>query len=473
MVSTENKEYDIAVVGAGPGGYTAAIYAAQKGLKVALIEGSKTLGGTCLNVGCIPSKALIESSHLYHKLVTEGKEHGLNVDGLSFDWTQIQKRKNSVVRRLTQGIASLMKKNRVEVIQGWAKFVNKNALEIATESQEKILVKAKNIIIATGSTPTELPHIPSDGINVLNSTHILSLDKIPQSLCIIGAGVIGLEMATIYSAFGTKIHIIEALPQLLPLFDSDISGTLKEELTAQGCNFHLGCKVSSVKTVAENNLILNYQDEDGQTHSIECEKVLSVVGRKPNSHNLNLEQLGINITREGFIPVNTGGQTTTGTIWAVGDVIGQPMLAHKAEEEAKQVVDSIVDGVLHPFHHQIPSVIYTHPEVASLGLSEQNMKNKGYEYNKGKFPFLASGRALSSGNSKGFVKVITDKYTDEIVGISIIGEQASELIGEATVILGFKATAEDVSRLCHAHPTLHETIKEACSLAHRGKTINY
>ena len=451
--------FDVVVIGGGPGGYVAAIKLAQLGMKVACVEGRKTLGGTCLNVGCIPSKTLLEFSEKYHAsqhLI----ESGIFTGKVGLNFENLMKKKEEIVTSLTSGIAGLFKKNKVERIEGFAAF--KDANTIIVNGQE---VQAKNFIIATGSVPTVLPNIKIDEEVIVTSTGALSLKKIPKKMVVIGAGVIGLEMASVYARLGTSVEVIEFLPVITPSMDSEISKAFKKILESQDIKFRMETKVSEVVRVGEKVQVSLEDVKTSEKAGIVSDVVLVAIGRKPFTEGLGLEKIGIKMNERGFILTDKHLKTNVSNIYAIGDVVTGPMLAHKAEEEGIAVAETIAGKAGHVNYNLIPNIIYTHPEVASVGKTEEELKKEGREYSIGKFPFLANSRAKAVDDTDGFVKVLADKKTDEILGCHIIGRNAGDMIHEIVVAMEFFASSEDVARTCHAHPTLNEAVKEACLAA--------
>lgn len=452
--------FDVIVIGGGPGGYVAAIKLAQLGFKVACVEGRKALGGTCLNVGCIPSKTLLEFSEKYYStknlIAKELFEGEINPN-----FHALMQKKESIVASLTNGIAGLFKKNKVERIEGFAKF--KSATTIIVEEREYY---AKNFIIATGSCVTQLPGVVIDEEKIVSSTGALSLKKIPEKMLVIGAGVIGLEMGSIYSRLGSKVEVIEYLPIITPSVDAELAQSFKKILESQGITFRMKTKVISV-SVKEDGLpkMVVENTETAEQVSLSADIVLVAIGRKPFIEGLELQNLGVRQNEKGFIIVDNQFRTAISNIYAIGDVIPGPMLAHKAEEEGIAVAEILAGKAGHVNYNVIPSVIYTHPEVASVGKTEGELKAEGIEYNVGKFPFMANSRAKAVDDTDGFVKILAEKNTDKILGVHIIGKNAGDLIHEAVVAMEFYASSEDIARSCHAHPTLNEAIKEACLAA--------
>lgn len=448
--------YDVVIIGAGPGGYVAAIRAAQKGLSVACIEKEKTLGGTCLNVGCIPSKALLHSTEYFEKVAKEGEEHGIFAEKLRVDLTRMMERKSKVVKGLTDGIAFLFKKNKVDWIQGEASFVTPNTLQVGDQK-----VEGKSIIIATGSEPTPLPFLPFDEKVVLSSTGALSLPKIPKKMLIVGAGVIGLELGSVYKRLGSEVEVVELMDRVIPPFDHDLSKAAGQIFKKQGIKFHLSAKVKSGKVDGGVTLEL-----DNLTLKGDC--VLVSIGRRPYTANLGLEKIGLS---EGQIPVDGCFQTRVPNVYAIGDVVDGPMLAHKASEEGIAVIDYLAGEKTALNYMAIPNVMYTWPEVAAVGLTEQEAKQKGLELQIGSFPFKANPRARCSGDAQGLVKVIAEKKSQKIIGLHIIGPSASEMIGEGVLAIEKGMTLSQLAHASHAHPTCSEAIKEA-ALSALGQAIH-
>jgi dihydrolipoamide dehydrogenase len=459
------QTYDVVVIGAGPGGYVAAIKAAQLGLKVACIEKSKTLGGTCLNVGCIPSKALLDSSEKYHELMHSFADHGIKAQHVTFDLKQVMSRKDSVVSNLTAGIAGLFKKNKVTHIFGSAKIVKQGVVQVDNET-----LHAKNIVIATGSVPIDLPGIEVDEERIVSSTGALSLTEVPKHLVVIGGGYIGLELGSVWMRYGAQVEVIEAFDRIVPAMDHEVGQTLHKELEKQGMKFRVNTLVKSAKNTGKKvELTLSH---GGTTETAQCDVLLVSVGRKPNTNGLGLEAIGVKLDDRGRVVVSEKYETNVKGIYAIGDIIQGPMLAHKAEEEGIAVAEILAGRYGHVNYDAIPSVIYTEPEVASVGKTEEELKREGKAYNVGKFPFAANGRARASGNTVGFVKILACKKTDQILGCHIIGHNASTLIAELVLALEYAGSSEDVARSCHAHPTLNEAVKEAAMGAF-GKQLHY
>jgi len=457
--------YDLIVIGAGPGGYVAAIRAAQLGLKTAVIERESKLGGTCLRVGCIPSKALLETTELFEKSQLHFAERGIIAGEVRVDLPQMMQHKDGVIDQLNMGISGLLKKNKVDHYYGHGRLVGNGQVEvIGTESVESLT--AGRFLIATGSVSSSLPGIEPDGDRIGTSTEALSWPQIPKHLVVIGAGVIGLELGTVWRRLGSKVTVLEYLPRILSGTDTQIAKEAQKLFECQGLDFRLQTKVTSVAVQGRQCTI----DIDGQD-SLHCDRVLVSVGRRPCTDNLGLDAAGVTTDRRGFIQVNSRYETTAAGIFAIGDVIGGAMLAHKAEEEGIACVERMATGHSHINYGTIPSVIYTAPEIASVGMTEDDLKDHGTSYRAGRFTFAANGRAQAAGHTEGFVKVLADKETDRVLGVHILGPHAGELIAEAAVAMEFGASSEDIARCCHAHPTLAEAVKEA-SLAVDRRAIH-
>ncbi|MBS0626199.1 MAG: dihydrolipoyl dehydrogenase [Verrucomicrobia bacterium] len=442
--------YDVAVIGSGPGGYVAAIRCAQLGLKTACIEKNPTLGGTCLNVGCIPSKALLHSSEFYWKLQHEGAKHGLQYSSLHYDWNTIQARKDQVVSGFTKGIDGLFKKNKVDWIAGHATLKSPTTIAVGAQT-----IEAKSIILATGSEPIPLPFLPFDEKKILSSTGALALSSVPKKLLIVGAGIIGVELGSVYNRLGSEVTFIEFLDRICPGFDLEISKHLLKTFTSQKMTFHLSHKV-----VSAQNTTLTVQGPEGEKQ-FTGDAVLVAVGRRPYSDKLGLDSVGIQKDPKGFIPIDASFRTSQPNIFAIGDLVEGPMLAHKASEEGIAVAELIAGHRPTIDYLAIPNVAYTHPEVASVGLTEEEAKSRQINYKTGKFPFKANSRARCTGDDEGFVKMIADAATHRLIGVHIVGPHASELIAEAVLAIQLRATVDQLADTCHAHPTLSEALKEA------------
>ena len=446
--------YDVIVIGSGPGGYVSAIRCAQLGLKTAIVEGRDTLGGTCLNVGCIPSKALLHASHSYHEATHNFDKMGLIINNPKIDFDKMQNYKNDVISQNTKGIEFLLKKNKIDWLKGWAKIVNKNQVTVGENTHD-----TKNIIIASGSEPSTIPNVEIDENRIVSSTGALSLSKIPKSMIVIGAGVIGLEMGSIYSRLGTDVTVIEYMDHITPGMDLEISKNFQRTLKKQGLKFIMGAAVKSAKsTKTKANVI--YKKADAEI-KIDAEIVLVSTGRKPFTNGLNFLEIGGELTERGQIKTNNKWQTSVEGIYAIGDAIAGPMLAHKAEDEGMAVAEVIAGKHGHVNYDVIPGVIYTTPEVANVGKTEEELKDAGIDYKVGKFSFMGNGRAKAVFQGEGFVKLLADATTDRILGCHLIGPAAGDLIHEICVAMEFGASAEDLAMTCHAHPTYSEAVREA------------
>jgi len=455
------KKYDVTVIGSGPGGYVAAIRCAQLGMKTAIIERYNTLGGTCLNVGCIPSKALLDSSEHFHNAASNFKEHGIDMKGLKVNFLQMIKRKDEVVKQTCDGINFLMKKNEIDTYYGHGSFMNKNTIEIASSKGKKEKIETDKTIIATGSKPATLPGIKIDKKRIITSTEALELKEIPKHLLLIGGGVIGLELGSVYARLGSKVTVIEYLDSIISEMDKTLGKELQKSLKKLGMEFHLGHKVTGA-TVKGKNVTVKAENKQGKKVEFKGDYCLVAVGRKPYTENLGLNKIGVKLDKNGRIEVNDKLETNIPGIYTIGDVIKGAMLAHKAEDEGVFVAEAIAGQKPHINYLLIPGVIYTWPEVASVGYTEEQLKEDGRKYKVGTFPFRASGRARASMDLDGLIKVLTDADTDEILGVHMIGPRAADMIAEAVVAMEYKASAEDIARICHAHPTFTEAIKEAC-----------
>jgi dihydrolipoamide dehydrogenase len=453
-MTAEKHIYDLVVIGAGPGGYVAAIRAAQLGLRVACIEKDSTLGGACLNVGCIPSKALLESTLKYNECTLAMQSHGINVKDVSFDLAAMMTRKQKVVATLTGGLEHLFKKNKISRILGTARLLEDLHVEITGEKTE--IIKGKSILIATGSKVAEIPGIKRDGVNVISSTEALSLQDVPGHLVVIGAGAIGLEMGSVWLRLGAEVTVVEYLDRVLPGIDKAIAKQSLRFLKKQGMKFHLSTKVEGV-VQSKGSCRVDIADHEPLT----ADKVLLAAGRKPNIEGLGFRALGGRISSQGFIEVDARWQTSISGIYAVGDVIGGAMLAHKASEEGIACVEQLVTGYGHVNYQTIPNIVYTHPEIASVGQTEESLQQEKVPFKTGVFYFKGNGRALAMDDSDGMVKLIAHKETDRILGGHIIGPRAGDLLAEVVVAMQFSASSEDLARTCHAHPTLSEVVREA------------
>jgi dihydrolipoamide dehydrogenase len=465
-------QYDVIVIGSGPGGYVAAIRCAQLGLKTACIEKYSTFGGTCLNVGCIPSKALLDSSEHYHNAAHTFKTHGINLDNLSVDFGQMVTRKNEVVAQTTGGISFLFKKNKITSYQGMGSFKDKNTIVIKKADGTEETITGKNVIIATGSKPSGLPFLPIDKKRIITSTEALNLPEVPKHLVLIGGGVIGLELGSVYARLGAKVSVIEYMDSLIPTMDKQLGKELQKSLTKIGMEFYLGHKVTGA-TVAGEEVTVTFDTPKGEKKELKGDYCLVAVGRVAYTDSLGLENIGIAVEERGKkIAVDEHLETSVKGIYAIGDVIRGAMLAHKAEDEGTFVAEIIAGQKPHINYNLIPGVVYTWPEVASVGQTEEQLKEKGVKYKSGSFPFKASGRARASMDIDGFVKVLADATTDEILGMHMIGPRAADMIAEGVVAMEFRASAEDVTRMSHAHPTYTEAIREACLAATENRAIH-
>ena len=453
------EEFDLIVIGAGPGGYVAAIRASQLGLKVACIEKESALGGTCLRVGCIPSKALLESSHLYAKTNSALKKHGIDVEGVSLNLATMLKRKNQVVSMLTKGVESLFRKNEITRLAGSARVMTPNAVELVSSEGTQI-INGKSILIATGSLPTTIPSLPTDGVQVITSTEALALENVPEHLAIVGGGYIGLELGSVWKRLGAAVTIIEGCDRILPNMDEDLANEAKRLLSKQGIKFKLGSQVSQL-TRSETGCELRLSNEE----TLSADKVLVAVGRTPNSSNLGLEELGVEKDARGTIQVDKNFATNIEHIYAIGDVIKGPMLAHKAEEEGVAFAEQLVTGKGHVNYETIPGVVFTDPEIASVGKTEKELLDSNTAFRKAGFPYRANGRARASDHTDGFAKLLISESTGHILGAHLIGAHAGELINEVALAMNSARTADDLARSCHAHPTFGEILKEAALAA--------
>jgi dihydrolipoamide dehydrogenase len=464
-LSSTSAQYDVVIVGGGPGGYVAAIKASQLGLKTACIEGRGKLGGTCLNVGCIPSKALLHSSQMYDHAKKDFAEHGVIINGsISVDITKMMENKAKAVSGLTGGIEYLFNKYKVDYVKGWGKLTGPNSVSVALADGGSQVVESKNIILAVGSEVTPLHTCPVDnaGKKVVDSTGALDLDKIPKTMVVVGGGVIGLEMGSVWRRLGTQVTVVEFLNTITPSLDKEISTNFMRICKKQGMKFKLSTKVTGTE-VTESGVKLTVEPSAGGASSIiEADVVLVSTGRRPFTKNLGLEELGIEMDKVGRIIVDKHFQTKVPSIFAIGDAIDGPMLAHKAEEEGIACVENLAGFAGHVNYDTIPGVIYTHPEVATVGMTEEQLIAAGVKFNKGVFPFKANSRARTTGDDEGMVKVLADKETDRILGMHIIGSNAGEMIAEGVLAMEYGASSEDIARTCHAHPTLSEALKEAC-----------
>lgn len=474
-----SKSFDVVVIGAGPGGYIGAIRAAQLGLSVACIEkwknpkGELALGGTCLNVGCIPSKALLASSEEYEKISHSLSDHGISVTGAKMDVSKMLARKDGIVTKMTKGIEFLFRKNKITWLKGHGKFTGKTEagyqLEVIGDAGSET-VTAKNVIIATGSKARHLPDVPVDNVTVCDNEGALNFSEIPKKLAVIGAGVIGLELGSVWRRLGAEVTVLEMLPTFLAACDESVSKEMLKSLMAQGLKFSLGVKIGSIKQ-DKKGVKITYTDKDGAEQVLDADKLIVSIGRVPNTDNLGLDSIGIATNERGFVEVDGHCKTSLPGLFAIGDVVRGPMLAHKGEEEGVMVAEIIAGQAGHTNYDTIPYVIYTSPEVAWVGKTEQQLKTEGVAYKAGQFPFAANGRALGQGGAEGFVKVLADAKTDRVLGVHIVNTHASDLIAEAVMAMEFSASSEDIGRICHAHPSLSEVVKEA-ALAADKRALN-
>jgi dihydrolipoamide dehydrogenase len=457
--------YDLIVIGSGPGGYVAAIRAAQLGLKTACIEKTPSLGGTCLNVGCIPSKALLQSSELYWKMQVEGALHGIEFSGLRLNFPQMMQRKEKVIAGFNEGIAGLFKKNKIDRFIGTGQLIDSSTVNVISGPSSQQL-KSRHILLATGSEPIQLPFLPFDEKKIVSSTGALSLEKIPKKMIVIGAGIIGVELGSVYKRLGSEVIFVEFLDRICPTLDESLSKELQHSLQKQGLVFHLSSKVISAD-IAPNQITLKIQMPDQSTQEMSADVILESIGRKPYTKGLGLENVGIIPDTRGFIPINGQFRTTVPQIFAIGDLVDGPMLAHKASEEGIAVAEIIAGQHPHIDYAAIPNVVYTFPEVASVGLTEADAKANNIPVNIGTFPFKANSRARCTAEEEGFVKMIADQKTDRVIGVHIIGPHASELIGECCIAIQKRMTALEIAHTPHAHPTLSEAVMEAALAVHK------
>lgn len=466
------NSFDVVVIGSGPGGYVSAIRCAQLGFKTALIEKYNSLGGTCLNVGCIPSKALLDSSHHYHDAVKHFTEHGIEISGeIKIDLEKMIARKTAVVDQTVSGINFLMNKNNITVFEGVGSFEDKTHINITKNDGSVETIEAKNTIIATGSKPSSLPFITIDKERIITSTEALKLKEVPKHLIVIGGGVIGLELGQVYLRLGAQVSVVEYLDRIIPGMDAALSKELTKVLKKQGMKFYTSHKVKSVERSGDN-VTVQAENAKGELITLEGDYSLVSVGRRPYTDGLNAEKAGVKITERGQIEVNDHLQTSTPNIYAIGDVVKGAMLAHKAEEEGVFVAEVLAGQKPHINYNLIPGVVYTWPEVAAVGKTEEQLKEAGVEFKSGSFPFKALGRSRASGDTDGFVKILADAKTDEVLGIHMIGARTADLIAEAVTAMEFKASAEDISRMSHAHPTYSEAIKEAALAATENRALH-
>ena len=463
-------DYQVAVIGSGPGGYVAAIRCAQLGLRTAIIEKYLTLGGTCLNVGCIPSKALLDSSEHFHAAAHSFAEHGIEINPPKANIAQMIKRKAGVVKANVDGIAFLMKKNKIDVLQGVGSFVDRNTISVAATDGSSKTITAEKVIIATGSKPVPLPFAPFDKKRIISSTEALELKEIPGHLIIVGGGVIGMELGSVYARIGSKVSVVEFMDNIIPTMDATMGKELMKSAKKLGMDFYLGHKVTAVANTGKE-VNLTAEDKSGKKIELKGDYCLVCIGRRAYTDGLGLNKIGIE-TVKGQIPVDDHLRTSVEHIYAIGDVVRGAMLAHKAEEEGVMVAEQIAGQKPHMNYNLIPGVVYTWPEVASVGRTEEQLKAEGVTYKSGSFPYKALGRARASMDLEGLVKILADKTTDEILGVHIIGARAADMIAAAVVAMEYRASAEDISRMSHAHPTYMEAFKEACLAATAGRPIH-
>ncbi|MFN7833767.1 MAG: dihydrolipoyl dehydrogenase [Bacteroidota bacterium] len=465
--------YDVAVIGSGPGGYVVAIRCAQLGFRTAIIERYSVLGGTCLNVGCIPSKALLDSSEHYHNAAHTFKTHGINLKDLKVDLPQMIRRKNEVVLENNKGVEFLMKKNKVDVFNGHGSFITKNKLKITGQDGSSQEIEAARVIIATGSKPITPASFNYDKKRIITSTEALNIDKLPATMVVIGGGVIGLELGSVYARLGTQVHVVEYLDRIIAGMDADCSRELMKSMKSLGVQFHLRHAVTEVTSGKSSvKVIAQHRDDESKKLMLEADYCLLSMGRKPYTDSLGLENIGVSTDEKGRIPVNDHLETSVPGIYAIGDVVKGAMLAHKAEEEGVFVAEVMAGQKPHINYNLIPGVVYTWPEVASVGYTEEQLKEAGVPYKPGKFPFRALGRARASMDLDGLVKVLAHKETDEILGVHIVGARAADMIAEAVALMEFRASAEDAARMSHAHPTYTEAFKEACLAATGNRALH-
>tara|TARA_B100000674_G_C37912858_1_gene949412 strand:- start:66 stop:1472 length:1407 start_codon:yes stop_codon:yes gene_type:complete len=456
-----SEKYDLVVIGGGPGGYVASIRAAQLGMKTACVEKRGTLGGTCLNVGCIPSKALLQSSEKYAEACGELADHGVDIKGAALNLKQMMARKDRIVNDLTKGIEYLFKKNKVDYFSGHGALADGKTVEVALNKGEEQILKAEAILIATGSESTPLPGVTVDEKRIVSSTGALSFSKVPKHLVVIGAGYIGLEMGSVWRRLGSEVTVVEFLDRITPGMDAEVAKHFQRILTKQGFKFLLGTKVLGANTNKSKALLRLASVSKNEESEIECDTVLLSVGRRPYTKGLGLEKIGIELDAKGLIVVDDSFQTAVSGVYAIGDCIRGAMLAHKAEEEGTIVAEILAGQAGHINYNAIPGIVYTWPEVASVGKTEEQLKEEGVSFTSGKFPFTANSRARCNDTTEGFVKILADSETDRILGAHIIGADAGTMIAELVAVMEFGGAAEDVARTCHGHPTLNEAIKEA------------
>ncbi|MEQ9438384.1 MAG: dihydrolipoyl dehydrogenase [Cyclobacteriaceae bacterium] len=467
-----DQSYDIVVIGSGPGGYVAAIRAAQLGYKTAIVEKYSTLGGTCTNVGCIPSKALLDSTEHFHLAQTKFAAHGIKTGNVEMDIAQLFRRKSEVVKQNTSGLTFLMKKNKIEVIEGKASFVSNQAIKVAKNDGSRVRVESKYFIIATGSKPATIPGVVIDKKRIITSTEALDLSEKPESMVIIGGGVIGAEMASIYARLGVKVTIIEYTDSLIPTMDRELGKELKKVLAKEGISVLLSHKVQRAENQG-NHAVVHYLDQQEKKQQLRADYCLVAVGRKPYTEGLGLENTRVELDERGRVKTNEKLQTAEANIYAIGDVIAGPMLAHKAEEEGVFVAETIDGQKPHIHYHLIPGVVYTWPEVASVGYTEEQLKAQNIPYRSGKFPFSVLGRSRAAMETDGFAKVLSDPKYGEVLGVHLIGPRAADLIAQAVVAMEYEVTDSDMTTISYAHPTYAEALKEAYLIASGKGALNY
>lgn len=455
------KTYDVVVIGAGPGGYVAAIRAAQLGMTVACID-KEYWGGTCLNVGCIPSKALLDSSHLFYEANNDLAVHGVQVKDVQLDLPAMMKRKDGIVKKMTGGIRGLFRAHKIDAFQGLGKITAPGQVEV--QGKDAQTLQTQNIIIATGSVPAQIPSLPFDGKHIVSSTEALEFDQVPKTFTVIGAGAVGLEMGSVWSRLGADVTVVEMMDTILPGMDSEMSKSMQKVLQKQGLKFKLQTSAKEMK-IEQNQVHLTLANQSGEEETLTAEKVLVAVGRKPYTEGLGLEEAGVKVSDRGRVEINDRFETNVEGIYAIGDVVRGAMLAHKAEDEGIAAAEIIAGEPGHVNYHAIPNVVYTHPELASTGFSEEQAKEKGYEISVGKFPFMANGRAHAMNDTDGMVKVIAEANTGKLLGMHILSGHASDLIAEGAIALEFHGNVEDIAYSSHAHPTLPEAVREAAFAA--------
>ena len=464
----KENNFDVLVIGGGPGGYVSAIRASQLGLKVGLVDRNPRLGGTCLNVGCIPSKALLHSTEIYHQLKTQAKSHGIECEKVSHNLDTMMKRKEGVVNQLGKGVKALVTKKGVKVFNGTARLIGQGKVSVVGKD-EKVELSANEIILATGSEPVELENIPFDGKIIVNSDHAIAFKEVPEKLAVIGGGAIGLEMACVWSRLGSEVTVIEFLEEICPHLDPEVSKATRRIFENQGISFRTSTKVESAELSKKNATLL--LSKNGTTEEIKADRVLVAVGRKPYSHNLGLEELGVKTDERGRVLVDASFSTNIEGVRAIGDLIPGPMLAHKAEEDGVACAEIIANQAGHVDYNMIPGVIYTEPEIATIGLNQKSAEAQGIKTKCGSFPMVGNGRALATSSTQGMVKIVADAETDQILGVQIVAHGASELIASAVAHMEYGGSAEDLARTVHAHPTLSESLKEA-ALAVDGRGLH-